>query len=117
MCEWISRPGRSLPPSSAAAGPPTPCQTLPNHPYVDAEPSRRTTNLHVDAVLREMSRELVWAALPYETQIAAAGPDPAGRDQPSNIESGTANIQLLVPEAEGDSTIGVIDNLRSNTSW
>jgi hypothetical protein len=31
--------------------------------------------------------------------------------------NGTVNIQLLVPEAEGDSTIGVIDNLRSNTSW
>ena len=68
---------------------------------------------HVDAVLREMSRELVWAAVPYETQIAAAGENRAARDQRSNVESGTVDIQLLVPEAEGDSTISVIDNLRS----
>jgi hypothetical protein len=68
---------------------------------------------HVDAVLQEMSRELVWAAVPYEAQIAAAGEDRARRDQRSNVESGTVHIQLLVPEAEGDSTISVIDNLRS----
>jgi hypothetical protein len=68
---------------------------------------------HVGAVLQKMSRELVWTAVPYETQIAAAGEDRASRDQRSNVESGTVHIQLLVPEAEGNSTISVIDNLRS----
>jgi hypothetical protein len=68
---------------------------------------------HVDAVLREMSGEFVWVALPYETQIAAARHDRVGRDQRSNVESGTVHIQLLVPEAEGDSTICMIDNFRS----
>ena len=63
-----------------------------------------------------MSRELVWAAVPYETQIAAAGENRAGRDQRSNVESGTVDIQLLVPEAEGDSTISGSTTSAANTS-